>query len=209
MSNVVELHPAAAADSPDVPVDAIIKRHKALSIEYHKAVNHPDVGDLDRKNPEAEREARRAQTRLIRFAKRLFAFQPSSVDEVATLLRYISSLKDWQMPTEFAEAQEIGGLKKLCLSMADALSNAERAVPVEGYSQQHVDHVHSEAFRDMEGEVCDLDRAGEIARDLIMNCKAADDGSNDLELTVFAVGQFADMAKAFRANYYKRWHDEH
>ena len=35
--------------------------------------------------------------------------------------------------------------------------------------------VHAPAFRDLEGEVSDLDRMAEIARDLIMNCAAKED----------------------------------
>ena len=78
----------------------------------------------------------------------------------------------------------------------------------EGYSKNHVDTVHSEAFRDMEGEVCDLDRMGEIARDLIIQCAAREDSLHDLELATFAVWQLAKMLKEFRASYYKRWHGE-
>ncbi len=68
--------------------------------------------------------------------------------------------------------------------------------------------LHSEAFRDLEGEVCDLDRMGEIANDLIMNCSAREDGFHNLELATFAVWQLAKMLKEFRGNYYKRWHGE-
>src|SRR5260370_20598579 len=65
--------------------------------------------------------------------------------------------------------------------------------------------LHSRAFRDLEGEVCDLDRMGEIANDLIMNCSAREDGFHNLELATFAVWQLAKMAKEFRTNYQKRW----
>jgi hypothetical protein len=58
--------------------------------------------------------------------------------------------------------------------------------------------LHSEAFRDLEGEVCDLDRMGEIANDLIMNCSAREDGFHNLELATFAVWQLAKMLKEFR-----------
>ena len=80
--------------------------------------------------------------------------------------------------------------------------------PPEGYSKSHCDKLHSEAFRDLEGEVCDLDRIGEIAQNLIMNCAAKEDSFHDLELATFAVWQLAKMAKEFRANYQKRWHGE-
>jgi len=68
--------------------------------------------------------------------------------------------------------------------------------------------IHAQAFRDMEGEVSDLDRMAEIARDLIMNCAAKEDSFHDLELATFAIWQLAKMAKEFRTNYQKRWHGE-
>lgn len=94
------------------------------------------------------------------------------------------------------------------VSPAEAVHCETEEAPSEGFSRQHIDNVHSKAFTDMEGEVYDLDRAGEIARDLIMNCRAREDDLHNLELAVFAVGQFADMAKAFRTNYQKRWYGE-
>jgi hypothetical protein len=71
-----------------------------------------------------------------------------------------------------------------------------------------IEALHAEAFRDLEGEVCDLDRMGEIAQNLIMNCAAKEDSFHDLELATFAVWQLAKMAKEFRANYQKRYHGE-
>ena len=68
--------------------------------------------------------------------------------------------------------------------------------------------VHARAFSDMEGELCDLDRMAEIARDLIMNCSAREDSFHDLELASFAIWQLAKMAKEFRTNYQKRWYGE-
>jgi hypothetical protein len=78
----------------------------------------------------------------------------------------------------------------------------------EVHTQRDDNAVHAEAFRDLEGEVCDLDRMGEIAQNLIMNCAAEGDAFHDLELAVFAVWQMAKMAKEFRANYQKRYHGE-
>jgi len=80
--------------------------------------------------------------------------------------------------------------------------------PAEGYSEAYIEKLHAQAFRDMEGEVCDVDRMGEIANDLIMNCSAREDGFHDLELATFAVWQLAKMLKEFKANYHKRWHGE-
>jgi hypothetical protein len=108
------------------PVYAIIESHKAASIAYDKAVNHPAVGALGHspQRAEAERISIRAQNGLRVQAKRLFAFQPSTAAGIASLLRYISSLQDWQMPGCFSEPREIKGMKDLCKSLAVALEAA-------------------------------------------------------------------------------------
>jgi hypothetical protein len=72
----------------------------------------------------------------------------------------------------------------------------------------YIDKLHSAAFRDLESEVSDLDRMGEIARNLIMNCAAREDSFHDLELATFAVCQLAKMANEFKTNYQKRSHGE-
>ena len=46
-----------------------------------------------------------------------------------------------------------------------------------------------------------IDRMGEIALNLMMNCAAKEDSFHDLELATFAVSQLAKMAKGFRTNY--------
>jgi hypothetical protein len=66
----------------------------------------------------------------------------------------------------------------------------------------------AEAFRDLEPEVCDLERMGDIAQDLIMQCAAREDSLRKLELAVFAVWQLAKMTRDFRDSYYKRYHGE-
>jgi hypothetical protein len=75
-------------------------------------------------------------------------------------------------------------------------------------TENEIYKLHSEAFRDLEGEVCDLDRTGEIGNDLIMNCAAREDSCHNLELAAFAVWQLAKMLKEFRASYYAAWHGE-
>ena len=92
--------------------------------------------------------------------------------------------------------------------MSSVIEFPGKEPPPEGYAKEHVDKLHAEAFRDLEGEVCDLDRIGEIAQNLIMNCVAREDSFHDLELAAFAVGQLAKMAKEFRTNYEKRWYGE-
>ena len=78
----------------------------------------------------------------------------------------------------------------------------------EVHTELDPNEIHAQAFRDLEGEVSDLDRMGEIAQNLIMNCAAKEDSFHDLELATFAVWQLAKMAKEFRANYQKRWFGE-
>jgi hypothetical protein len=75
-------------------------------------------------------------------------------------------------------------------------------------TKDEIDKLHSEAFRDLEGAVCDLERAGAIARDLIMECAAREDSFRQLELATFAVSQVARLAEEFKEDYYKRYHGE-
>jgi hypothetical protein len=70
------------------------------------------------------------------------------------------------------------------------------------------DRRFAEAFRDLEGEACDLERMGDIAQGLIMECAAREDSLRQLELAVFAVWQLAKMTREFKENYYKRYHGE-
>jgi hypothetical protein len=67
---------------------------------------------------------------------------------------------------------------------------------------------HAEAFRDLEGGVCDLERMGDIARGLIMECAAREDSLRQLELATFAVWQLAKMTREFKESYYKRYQGE-
>ena len=101
---------------PD-PVYAMIESHKAISIAYDKAVNHPAVGDSHHpQRAEADRISNRAMKEMLTQTKRLFAFKPSTSAGVASLLRYISSLPVWQMPGHFSEPREVKGMKDLCRS---------------------------------------------------------------------------------------------
>jgi hypothetical protein len=65
------------------------------------------------------------------------------------------------------------------------------------------DRPHAEAFRDLEPEVCDLERMGDLAQDRIMQCAAREDSLRKLELAAFAVLQLARMTRDFRDSYYK------
>ena len=92
--------------------------------------------------------------------------------------------------------------------MSDIIQFPGTEPPPEGYSEQYIDKLHSAAFRDMEGEVCDLERMGEISQRVIMGCMAREDGLRELELAQFAVLELAKMLREFRANYQKRWKGE-
>jgi hypothetical protein len=79
--------------------------------------------------------------------------------------------------------------------------------PIEGYSESQTDKLQGQAFRDLEGEVCDLERMGEIARRLIVECTAKDDDSlHQLGLATFAIWQLAKMLEEFKASYFKAYH---
>ena len=80
----------------------------------------------------------------------------------------------------------------------------EFPLPDRPITESEIDKLHSEAFRNLEGDVCDLDRMGEIANDLIMNCAAREDSYHNLELATFAVSQLAMMTRDFRESYIRR-----
>ena len=117
--------PMTGVKSAD-PIYAMIESHKAASIAYDKAVNHPAVGDPRHpQRAEADRISNRAMKELFAQNNRLFAFKPSTSAGVASLLRYISSLPFWQMPGHFSEPREVKGMKDLCKSLAVALEAAD------------------------------------------------------------------------------------
>jgi len=66
------------------------------------------------------------------------------------------------------------------------------------------DRRFAEAFRDLEGGVCDLERMGAIAQDLIMECAASEVHLRQLELATFAVRQLAKMTREFKESFFKR-----
>jgi hypothetical protein len=92
--------------------------------------------------------------------------------------------------------------------MSSVIEFPGKEPPPEGYSKEHVDKLHAEAFRDLEGVVCDLERMGQIAQDLIVQCVAREDGERELELSTFVVMQLAKMLRNFKDQYYSRWHGE-
>jgi hypothetical protein len=75
-------------------------------------------------------------------------------------------------------------------------------------TESEIAKLHSEAFRNLEGDVCDLERMGQIAEGLIVQCVAKQEGYRELELSTFAVTQLAKILRDFKDRYYKRWHRE-
>ena len=91
---------------------------------------------------------------------------------------------------------------------ADIITLPGAGLPDRPVTEGEIDKLHSKAFRDLEGAVCDLERMGQIAQDLIVQCVAREDGARELELSTFAVMQLAKMLRDFKDQYYKRWHGE-
>ena len=86
------------------------------------------------------------------------------------------------------------------------MSNVIGLVP--DHSAVDVDELHAEAFRDLEGKVCDLDRMGEITEHLVADwCDDVTNGRS-LELANFAVQHLADMLREFKTSYFAAWHGE-
>lgn len=75
-------------------------------------------------------------------------------------------------------------------------------------TETEIDKLHSQVFRDLEGDVCDLERMGQIAHDLIGQCSTGEDGYRKPELSFFAVMHLAKMLRDFKDRYERRWHGE-
>ena len=56
----------------------------------------------------------------------------------------------------------------------------EFPLPDRPITESEIAELHSQAFRDLEGDVCDLERMGQIAQDPIVQCVAREDGYREL-----------------------------
>src|SRR5215471_18802344 len=72
----------------------------------------------------------------------------------------------------------------------------------EGYSAEHVDKVHAEAFRDLEGHIHDCVQMSEIAAQKMGNTTCNDEG------LVFAVFHLHEMLLKLEKYYRAGWHGE-
>jgi hypothetical protein len=79
-----------------------------------------------------------------------------------------------------------------------------REPPPEGYSEQYIDKLHSEAFRDLEVYLHDCVRMSSIAIQFMTNTKCEDD---DGRLS-FAVLHLDEMLRDLWKRYNERWHGE-
>jgi hypothetical protein len=79
------------------------------------------------------------------------------------------------------------------------------ATAPEDLAEADVDAFHAQAFSELESEINDLDRMGEIANDLIMRVSTKPESHHDLRLATFASHHLMKMLKKFRADYYVRF----
>jgi hypothetical protein len=54
----------------------------------------------------------------------IFSFRPSSVAGVAALLKYISTLEDWQMAPGLEDGDSMKAVKTLCTCLAAAIEQS-------------------------------------------------------------------------------------
>jgi hypothetical protein len=102
-----------------------IERYKVLSVEYTAAVDRrAPLEDDDPDLLEAEDEASRTSTALFEQMDVIFTFRPSTVAGVAALLKYISTLEDWQMVPGLEDGDSIMAVKTLCTGLAAAIEQS-------------------------------------------------------------------------------------
>jgi hypothetical protein len=114
----------AAALAAD-PIYAAIERYKVLFAEYTAAVDRS--APLEVEDPdwlEAENETSRTGTALFEQMDLIFTFRPSTVAGVAALLKYISTLKDWQMAPGLEDGDSMKAVKTLCTCLAAAIEQS-------------------------------------------------------------------------------------
>jgi hypothetical protein len=85
---------------------------------------------------------------------------------------------------------------------ADIISFPGDGLPDHQWSEQEVDKLHGDAFRDLEMSLRDCVRMSEIAAELMLCAKMDDAPLN------FAVMHAADMLKKLEKEYDARWHGE-
>ncbi|MET4242707.1 hypothetical protein [Bradyrhizobium sp. RT10b] len=84
------------------------------------------------------------------------------------------------------------------------MSNVIELVP----DRAAIEKLHAKAFRNLEGDVCDIDRMGEITERLVADWCQDVTHERSLELANFAVQHLADMLREFKKGYFAAWHRE-
>ena len=80
------------------------------------------------------------------------------------------------------------------------------AVPAPAvHTERDENEVHAQAFRDLESEVCDLNRWAELARRLVLECACDRRSWRELELAVLVVERLSGLVGDFRHGYYRAW----
>ncbi len=80
------------------------------------------------------------------------------------------------------------------------------AVPApEVRTERDENEVHAQAFRNLESEVCDLNRWAELARSLVLECACDRRSWRELELAVLVVERLSELVGDFRHGYYRAW----
>ncbi len=78
----------------------------------------------------------------------------------------------------------------------------EFPLPDRPVTESEIAELHSRAFRDLEGGICDCATMAHIAAQIVTNEAGIDE---DLG---FAVAHVYEMLTALKANYYAAWHGE-
>lgn len=78
---------------------------------------------------------------------------------------------------------------------------ADRESPPEDEDQRH-----AKAFRDLEPEVCDLDRLGEITEGLMADVLDHPTDGRRFELAFLMAQKLAEALQQFKVDYYAAWY---
>jgi hypothetical protein len=114
--------PAAATAAEPDPAYAAIELYRQLSIECNAAVWRS--GSLFSDDPcyrEAMDVTTDAQDALFEQMDVIFTFRPSTIAGTVALLKYISTLEEWQMPPGLEDGEGKEAVQTLCASLAAAL----------------------------------------------------------------------------------------
>lgn len=86
---------------------------------------------------------------------------------------------------------------------------AKRLGPVAGSPQKRAEDktlAREMAFLDLEPQVCDLDRWGELAASLVGECVGATvETGPELQIAYVVVNHLREFVKSFKTNYYRAW----